>query len=64
MKKSDARPLMSDTENIESAEPCARLSYKLVDLLAKCDFSVPEPSDITAWHEMPPVGRESCQGQN
>lgn len=64
MKKVDAMPLMSDTKKIESTGSCARLSYELIDLIVQCDLNEPEPADLAAWNDMPPVGRESSGKQS
>lgn len=37
----------------------ARPSYALTDLVAQCDLSAPEPSDMGAWSDVKPVGREA-----
>jgi antitoxin ChpS len=34
--------------------------YRLTDLVAHCDFSAPEPTDLAAWNAMQPVGREAA----
>ena len=36
----------------------ARPSFSLTDLVAQCDLSAPEPSDLLAWSHVKPVGRE------
>ena len=37
----------------------AKRHYRLVDLMAQCDLSAPEPADLAAWNAMQPVGREA-----
>jgi len=32
--------------------------HDLASLLAQCDFSAPQPTDLQAWELMRPVGRE------
>lgn len=32
--------------------------YSLQELLDQCDPSAPEPEELSAWHNMKPVGRE------
>ncbi len=36
----------------------ARRHYRLTDLMAECDLTAPEPTDLAAWDAMQPVGRE------
>ncbi len=36
-----------------------RPAYSLADLVAQCDLSAPEPSDMAAWNKIKPVGREA-----
>lgn len=36
-----------------------RPAYSLVDLVAQCDQSAPEPADMAAWSNAKPVGREA-----
>lgn len=36
-----------------------RPAYSLVDLVAQCDQTAPEPVDMTAWSNAKPVGREA-----
>ncbi|QYF92526.1 PbsX family transcriptional regulator [Massilia sp. PAMC28688] len=37
----------------------ARPSYSLAELVAQCNLSAPEPSDMAAWSHVQPVGREA-----
>lgn len=37
----------------------ARPSYSLAELVAQCDPSAPEPSDMAAWSRVQSVGREA-----
>ena len=37
--------------------------YKLADLIAQCDVSVPESADLHAWSLMQSVGREVDLGE-
>ncbi len=37
----------------------SRPSYSLAELVAQCDLSAPEPSDLAAWANVKPVGREA-----
>jgi antitoxin ChpS len=32
--------------------------YRLVDLMANCDLSAPEPAELAEWNAMTPTGRE------
>tara|TARA_B100000749_G_scaffold177082_1_gene136765 strand:- start:1102 stop:1368 length:267 start_codon:yes stop_codon:yes gene_type:complete len=41
----------------------AKPHYKLADLIAQCDVSVPEPADLHAWSLMQSVGREVDLGE-
>jgi antitoxin ChpS len=34
-------------------------SYALADLVAQCDLSAEQPTDMAEWEQAPPVGRES-----
>ena len=36
----------------------AKPTYKLADLIAKCDKNAPPPADMAAWDAMTPIGRE------
>lgn len=36
-----------------------RPAYSLVDLVAQCDQTAPEPVDMAAWSNAKPVGREA-----
>lgn len=37
----------------------SRPAYSLAELVAQCDPSAPEPSDMAAWSAMKPLGREA-----
>lgn len=37
----------------------ARRKYSLDDLVAQCDPKAPMPTDLAAWGEIKPVGREA-----
>ncbi len=39
--------------------PQRKKHYKLAELLAQCDPSLPLTPDEQAWHDMPPVGLEN-----
>ena len=40
-------------------EPIKKPHYKLADLLAQCDFSIPIGTDEQAWLDAPDVGLEA-----
>lgn len=33
--------------------------YRLADLMAQCDLTAPEPTELSAWNTMQSVGREA-----
>lgn len=37
----------------------AKPRYRLADLMAQCDLSAQESTELAAWDAMPPVGREA-----
>lgn len=42
-------------------EPVKKPRYKLADLLAQCDFSIPMNADEQEWLDVPSVGLEAVE---
>jgi antitoxin ChpS len=49
----------ADAQVITLMPAKAKPRYKLSDLMARCDFTAPEPAELAAWNSMPAVGREA-----
>jgi antitoxin ChpS len=48
-----------DAQAITLKPARAKRRYKLSDLMAQCDLTVPRPAELGAWDAMPAVGREA-----
>ena len=56
--KADTRVALSIVEGQLVVKTRVRPKYKLEDLLAQCDFSIPESAEEREWLDAPAVGRE------
>jgi antitoxin ChpS len=50
--------LLMDTEPGGNIILSPKRKYKLLDLLAQCNHSAPEPADLAVWDAARPVGQE------
>ncbi|GKQ47524.1 AbrB/MazE/SpoVT family DNA-binding domain-containing protein [Pseudomonas syringae pv. theae] len=58
LSSGDVLTLDASTEVITLKPAKVKLHYRLADLMAKCDLSAPEPTELAEWNTMQPIGRE------
>ncbi|WP_024656331.1 AbrB/MazE/SpoVT family DNA-binding domain-containing protein [Pseudomonas syringae USA007] len=58
LSSGDVLTLDASAEVITLKPAKSKLHYRLADLMAKCDLSAPEPTELVEWNTMQPIGRE------